>query len=132
MGMHEHDGIGKVIVMIDNVAEVYLRVELVEVQNACRDLICAYHSLTAFVLGDLVFRLGIIDLVDDQWRVWNLLLHPTYILLFCLGDDDFEGIVAAWRFGHAISELWYYAKVERIAFVDRRRNLGRLWIGIPS
>jgi hypothetical protein len=77
---------------------------------------CAYHSLAAFILGDLVFGIGVVDLVDDQWRIGDLLGHPADVLLLRLRNHNLEGVVAAWRLQHGIAKLWEDAKVQRIAF----------------
>jgi hypothetical protein len=83
---------------------------------------CAYHSLAAFVLGNLVFGIGVVDLVDDQRRIWNLLGHPADVLLLRLRNHNLEGVVAAWRLQHAIAELGEDAKVKRVAFERRRHD----------
>jgi hypothetical protein len=93
---------------------------------------CAYHSLAAFVLGDLVFGIGVVDLVDDQRGIRDLLRHPADVLLLCLGNHNLEGVVAAWRFNHGIAELGQYAKVQRIAFERRCDDGGGSGIGVPS
>lgn len=68
---------------------------------------CTYHSFAALVLGDLMLRIGVVDLVDDERRIGNLLRHPTDIFLLCLSDHDLECIIATRGLGHAIAELGY-------------------------
>jgi hypothetical protein len=65
MGVHEHDGVGEVVVMVDDVAEVHLVLSLVLHASECPERSCTYHSLAPLVLGDLVFGVGVVDLVDD-------------------------------------------------------------------
>jgi hypothetical protein len=131
VGVHEQDGVGEVIVVVDDIAEVDLVLPLA-VGAQMWWLICAYHSLAAFVLGDFVFGIGVVDLVDDQRGIRDLLRHPADVLLLCLGNHNLEGVVAAWRFNHGIAELGQYAKVQRIAFERRCDDGGGSGIGVPS
>jgi hypothetical protein len=131
VGVHEHDGVGEVVVVVDDVAEIDLVLSLA-VGAQLWWPIFAYHSLATFVLGDLVFGIGIVDLVDDQRGIRDLLRHPADVLLLCLGDHNLEGVVAARRFNDGIAELGQYAEVQRIAFERRCDDGGGSGIRVPS
>jgi hypothetical protein len=114
MGMHEDGRVREVIVVVNDVAEVDLRVELALELSSNAHVAVAYHSLAALVLGDLVLGIWIVHFVDDDGRIGNLLAHPLEILLYGFWDDDLERVVAAWRLGAAVGEAQRNAEVEGI------------------
>jgi hypothetical protein len=79
-----------------------------------------------------VLSIRVVDLVDDQRRIRNLLLHPADILLLRLRYHNLEGVVAARRLAHAIAELGYDAEIERVALKCWPNDSGRLGVRVPS
>lgn len=106
VGVHEDDGVGKVVVVVDDVGEVDLEGAG---QPACTrngSSTCvkraSYHGLAALVLGDLVLGIGIVDFVDYEGRIGNLGLHPANVLLLGLGDDNRVRVIAPRRLAHRV------------------------------
>jgi len=113
VGMHEDGCVGEVMVVVDEVAEIDLRAQLVGMGRAMRQQ--THHGLAALVLGDLVLGMGVVDLVDDQGRVGQLARHPGYVLILGLGYHNLVRVVASWWLGLAVAEAQRQPKVERVA-----------------
>jgi hypothetical protein len=66
----------------------------------------------------------VVDLVDDQRRIGDLLVHPVQVLFGRLGHHNLERVVAACGLRLAVGEAQWYAEVEGVhARPQRRRSL---------
>lgn len=106
VGVHEDDGVGKVVVMVNDVGEVHLKragqPACTRNSNTCVKKRGSYHGLAALVLGDLVLGIGIVDFIDYEGRIGNLGLHPANVLLLGLGDDNLVRVVASRGLAHRV------------------------------